>query len=509
MDHDLTAQLAALAGVLGSILVLVARSRDTFIAGLVLVGGAGVGLALALTERSALDRASSPTAIAAGALAALLLVTAAVLLARAPGAIIPLMAATAAFRPPIDFDGSHTFLLTIATDGRLGRLLPLYAVLATATLALVIRVIRGAPVPALPSELAYPAAFLIGLTGTSLLWSRDVPAGAELLLYFTFPFAVMVAIVGRAPFRPWLPRVLFLLTVAVTSLFALVGLWEAHTQRLIFFTPRVEVGNAYESFFRVTSLFSDPSLYGRHVVVGIAVLLVAMWAGKVRFAVAVALIAFLWAGLFFSYSQSSMVALFVTVAAIALVMGGSTARKVVAVVSIAIVLLGGAAVAASVKGDSVGQITSDRSRRASLTVRVFAAHPLTGVGVGGHPRASADLAERIRPVANYVSHSTPLTVAAEFGLVGIAAFLALLAGSIRMLDRVRRDNEALGLGLGAVFLALFVHSLFYGGLFEDPIAWLVLGIGAAALVAPREPATETEPTQSPAPPREAIPSATQ
>jgi len=42
-----------------------------------------------------------------------------------------------------------------------------------------------------------------------------------------------------------------------------------------------------------------------------------------------------------------------------------------------------------------------------------------------------------------------------------------------------------------VFLALFVHSLFYGGFFEDPLAWLALAIGAAVVVAARElPAAE-------------------
>ena len=54
--------------------------------------------------------------------------------------------ATAPFRPPLDFTGSNRFLVSIAEDGRLGRLLPLYFVLAAAAAALGWRALRGRPV---------------------------------------------------------------------------------------------------------------------------------------------------------------------------------------------------------------------------------------------------------------------------------------------------------------------------------------------------------------------------
>ena len=37
--------------------------------------------------------------------------------------------------------------------------------------------------------------------------------------------------------------------------------------------------------------------------------------------------------------------------------------------------------------------------------------------------------------------------------------------------------------LASVFLALFVHSVFYSGFFEDPMTWLVLGTAAGFLAA--------------------------
>ena len=489
MDHDLLAQLGAAVGVLGSVLLLVARSRSTFLAGLVLLAFAGLGLALSLAPDSATHRATSPAAIAAGFLGVVVLLLGALVFVRWPAAVIPIAAAVAPFRPPVDFGEGHRFLVAIATDGRIGRLLPLYALLAMAALAAAVRVVREGHVDALPSELAYPAAVATGLVGVSLFWSYDLPAGANLLLFFVFPMALLVGIVGRTPVRDWLGRSLFFVTVAIASVFAVIGLYQAYTQELFFSTARVEVGNVYADFFRVTSLFNDPSLYGRHVVVGITVVLVAMWARKLNVALSAVLIGLLWAGLYFSYSQSSMVALVVTSLAVVLALGDRTSIRIVLVAASLLVLLGGTAVAASVQGESVGRITSDRSRRVDVTARVFLRHPVLGVGVGGSPAAAADIAPRARRKENFVSHTTPLTIGAEFGLVGLAAYAALLVGAVLLLIRVRRIDEALGVGLGAVFLALFVHSLFYGGFFEDPIPWLTLAIGSAILVAARRRST--------------------
>jgi hypothetical protein len=491
MDHDLLAQLGAAAGVLGSVLLLVARSRSLFLAGLVLLAAAGLGLGRSLTSGTSIDRFTTTPAIAAGALAAVALVLGAAFFVRWPSTLIPIAAAVAPFRPPLDFGENHRFLVAIATDGRIGRLVPLYLVLATAALAAAFRTLREDGVAALPTELAYPAAFFTGLVGTSLWWTYDLPAGTNLLLFFVFPMALLVALAGRAPVRPWLAKSLFVVAVVVTSIFAAIGLWQAHAKELFFSTPRVEIGNVYADFFRVTSLFNDPSLYGRHVVVGITVVLVAMWARRLGVVAAAALVAFLFAGLFFSYSQSSMTALAVTAVAVVLLLGDRMAKRVVITVTILLALVGSTAVAASVHGQSVGRITSDRSRRVDVTAEVFFRHPLVGVGIGGHPEASVEISKRPLPKADYVSHTTPLTIASELGIVGLAAYVALLAGAALLFLRVSRIDEALGVGLGAVFLALFVHSLFYGGFFEDPLAWLALAIGAAVVVTVR---SASEPT---------------
>ena len=49
-----------------------------------------------------------------------------------------------------------------------------------------------------------------------------------------------------------------------------------------------------------------------------------------------------------------------------------------------------------------------------------------------------------------------------------------------MIERIRRRDQTLGLALGAVLLALVVHSLAYSGFFEDPVTWVVVAVACAA-----------------------------
>ena len=183
---------------------------------------------------------------------------------------------------------------------------------------------------ALPREIAVPLGALVSFAALSVLWSSADVAAQNLLQYFLLPFVVLVAVVARSPFPSWMPRAMGVAAVAIASLFAAVGLVEQATHRLIFYSPAVEVGNAYSSFFRVTSLFRDPSLYGRHLVLAIGIVLTAVWYRKLGLVLAAGVIAFLFAGLFYSYSQSSLVALFGVAVFIAIVAGDRTVRLVAA-----------------------------------------------------------------------------------------------------------------------------------------------------------------------------------
>ncbi len=484
MDHPDLAQIAAVTAAAGAALLLAGRGRAVVICGLALSALGAAGLAAAPSGLGPLDELTSPAGAAAGALAlAALCVAAGVFVARP--AWVPLaVLATAPLRPPIAFESGGGFPLALADDGQLGRLLPLYFVLAAAGLALAWRAGRGAPGAArgLPRAVGLPAAAFIAFACVSLTWADELESGAELLLFFTVPFAVLVGVVARAPFPDWAPAALARIGIALAAVFAAVGLYQAATRELFFFAPNLAVSNANSDFFRVTSLFGDPSLYGRHVVLGLGLVLVALALRRIDLRLGVPLLVLLWGGLFVSYSQSSMVALIAVTLFVAAVTGGRRVRLVVVGGLAAVCLIGAGYLAAiELRGDSLRRETSDRTQRAEDTLRAVEEAPVVGVGIGGQPLASRRLSGRDRPTPNFVSHTTPLTVAAELGLIGLALYAWLLVGGARIIEAVRRLEPALGLALGASLLALFVHALAYSGFLEDPLTWLVLAVAAGQL----------------------------
>jgi O-antigen ligase len=358
-------------------------------------------------------------------------------------------------------------------------------VLAAACVGFALGVVRGAAFPDLPRTLAVAASAFVAFDCVSLLWSSDPRAGTIELTFFILPFTALLAVAARAPWETWLPRALAATLVALASLFALIGLWQLHSHHLPY-AHDLEVANSYTTYFRVTSLFKDPSLFGRHLVLAIAVLVAALWLRRVRLAVALPLVALLFAGLYFSYSQSSELTLFVVVLAITLVAADRPTRIAVAVACAVFVLIGGALVGLTAHGHSARSFTSGRTRLVSVTATVVRNHPIAGVGVGAQPLASRNEATgRREGRRKYASHATPLTVAAELGLVGIALYVAFLAAVGGLIAAAWAADAGLGLSLGAVFLALVVHSLFYSGFFEDPIMWGVPAVAAAFVAARR------------------------
>jgi hypothetical protein len=496
-------EAAGVVGAVGASLLLLSARRTTLFAGAALVAVAEVLLADPHGPNV------SPTLVAAGIVGLALLAAGAAVFVWRPELALPALVIVAPFRPPLDFDRSHRFLFTLAHGGKLGRLVPLYVVLAAAVAAYLWTVLRGVEVRQIPRFLALPAAAFFALASLSLLWSRDVDAGAGLLAFFLLPFAALVAVVARSTLVPWTPKVLAWIAIGLASVFAAIGLWQEATKNLFFYSPQLEVANAYSPFFRVTSLFTDPSLYGRHVVLGFAVLLVVVWCGRINVYLATAIAALLFGGLYFSYSQTSMAALFAVAFVITLVAGDSTARRAVLVATAVFVLFAGGFLLLGAKGHSIRDVTSGRSNRIERTADVVREAPVLGVGLGAQPEVSQELAKgRNARTARFVSHTTPLTVAAELGIVGLAIYLLLLAAATRMVLLLRRYDEALALSLGAVLLALFVHALGYSGFFEDPVTWLAIGIGAAYLGVPaeaREPAPETA-AADPSPSGQPVPS---
>ena len=65
--------------------------------------------------------------------------------------------------------------------------------------------------------------------------------------------------------RPWTPRLVLVClgaAVALAVVFAGVGFLEYY-RKALFLNPKVVAANEYDNYFRVNSLFFDPSIYGR------------------------------------------------------------------------------------------------------------------------------------------------------------------------------------------------------------------------------------------------------
>src|SRR6266702_4910462 len=119
-------QVAAVLGAFGSVLVLVAyRRRVLLFPGFALLAAAEASFAVALVPHHDLVRLETPLREAALVVVALVVVVAGGVLARYPALVPPLLLLAAPFRIPVTLGSQHAFLL-----------LPLYAVLAAASLSL-------------------------------------------------------------------------------------------------------------------------------------------------------------------------------------------------------------------------------------------------------------------------------------------------------------------------------------------------------------------------------------
>lgn len=481
------AQAGSVVGCAGLALLLVAPSRLLRMAGLAGwgIGLAGVAAYLAPDQSTARVAAAVVGGLVVVAVGAWALLRWPYLLALATLAGVPL-------RVPVRIGDEDANLL-----------LPLYAVVCAYAVALAWQLLvqRDSRAREL-GPVAWPLAAFAVWTGVSLLWSIDVREGAIFVGAFVLPFGVLAVGFARLPWRGrWLTW-LWAGLVATALLYASVGLYQWIT-RDVFWNPKVIVGNAYAPFFRVNSVFWDPSIYGRYLTIGILTALAGVLLGGVRgwrLAGLYAVVVGLWVGLYLSFSQSSLAALGVGVLVAALVVWGR--RSAVALVGLLLVVAVAALAVPSVRDrvetrsrSGLDAITSDRATLVGQGARIAAADPLGGVGVGGFRRAYADRlglkGERPKAAA---SHTTAVTVAAESGAPGLALFLWLVvAGVLAALRGLGRGfTSRVSFAVGLTLVAIVVHSLSYSAMFEDPMTWATLGLIGLATSVPRRPAPDAE-----------------
>jgi O-antigen ligase len=281
--------------------------------------------------------------------------------------------------------------------------------------------------------------------------------------------------------------------------FAGIGFVEYHRKQL-FLNPKVVAANEYSNYFRVNSLFFDPSVYGRFLaLVMIAVTTIVLWSTRRRVVLAGgAILLWLLAGLVTSFSQSSIAALLLGLAVLAAWRWDLRATLYVCgallAVALVVVLLAPPSLhlGLSGRGASASGATSGRTRLVGGGLKLFADRPLQGFGPGSFAleyRAHEKHAESASSTS--ASHTIPITVAAEQGVVGLALYVALLISTFAVLFRGAARSPP-RVALAACYAALVLHTFTYADFLEDPLTWTLLGIGVA-LARAAEPARELAP----------------
>jgi putative inorganic carbon (hco3(-)) transporter len=419
-------------------------------------------------------------ALAAGTVAGV--AVAAWALVRWPAALPVAAIAVLPFRIPIELGGERANLL-----------IPLYVLIAGAVAALAIGSWRELPPAARAREpagrwqalairwLPWLLAGFVVLYAIQSAWSDDPSKAIENVGFFFVPFAVLFSLLARAR---WTARTLeIVLTVVVIEaiVFSLVAFGQFAVGE-VFWNPEVIASNEAHTYFRVNALFWDPNILGRYLVLVVLALAAYMlWASDARRAWASAGICVVLLGaIALTFSQSSLVALLGGLLVLAAMRWG--ARW--ALVGLAAAALAGGALLAGSGADlnSIKSLDIRTSGRVSLIrggLELAADRPLAGHGTGSF---AVEFERRFPEDAEgtgSISHTEPVTVAAEQGLLGLAPYLALLAAVAGALLTVPVRLAVARSALVACFAGLVVHSLAYAGLLIDPVTWAIVAAGFA------------------------------
>jgi O-antigen ligase len=483
------AELGGPIACIGLAVLLLARTRVNRIAGL---GYAGVGSVLLAASLAPANAAELGVAIGGVIVCGPLL---AWLFRREPWLVAFL---TLAFVP--------------ARVGFLGHqlLVPLYIVALGAAGLLLWQLVDGDDRTRELGIASWPLALYLLWIGLSVGWSVNIHAAAIDLLAFYVPFTILAVSIARLPWLGSRVRILYGELVVMALAFAAVGFYQYET-KTIFQNVKLNRINIVNSLYRVNSVFFDPSVYGRFLVVAMIATVVLIVRERLSLRLGLAALAasaVLWLGLLISFSQSSFAALLVAVLALTAV-----AWRWKSLFALAAVLVVAAGIAVTQPrlmhalrhhtASGLNKATGGRASLIAVGIRIAEAHPSRGVGLGGFEHAYSKRTHK-QPKKS-ASHNTPVTVAAEGGAPALLLFFwlvgALLLAAYRRIGHGTYGRLALAAGLA--LLAIFVHSLAYNDFFEDPTTWGLIGL--IGLVSPiRVRARKPRPVETPEPVPEMI-----
>jgi putative inorganic carbon (hco3(-)) transporter len=443
-------------------------------------------------------------AVALGVIAVLVVVAVAFVFDRHPSLVAMLAVAALPFRIPISSGGTTNDLLV-----------PLYLVVGAGSLAFAVRALRGEP--ALGGNVARPPGWLerllalyVVLYGVQATYSPGamgvLPSGFQAALqnvvFFYVPFALLYRLLVGLEWNAQLIRRCVQVVAVVALACAAIAFFEYATKHT-YFSTRLADQNQLYTYFVANSVFRDPNIFARFIALVMIVLsaLLLYKRPSREQAVVGGVLALLWIALVISFSRSSMLALLVGLGLLAANKWRPTRALIVVAI---VVVIGAAAVAVSPTTFGLNQglngVSAGRGSVLKGGIKLFGHRPVWGFGSGSFEN---EYARHYLPPGSTLtaSHTIPVTVAAEQGVIGELVYLALVLVAVVGLLRGSGADPARA-AVAAAFIALLVHTMLYADFLEDPFTWALLAVGMALARSSRpagQPATLASAEAAPVP----------
>lgn len=366
--------------------------------------------------------------------------------------------------------------------------LALLAVLSTAITAYAVRSERPQPAALLP---------LVALTvtgGIATVFGIDPLTG---VIYLAL-WGSMVLIWWQATLMP--TRIMERATFAVLAAFALMGLYEVLLWALLYGAGRGGV------LLRPMVSFPSPNHLGAALIAGMALALKQKrWGWLALAAITLAL----------TGSRGAMIGVMAGAAVYAIWRfvgagadvvhptrpalnvgetrkGGSQTRPYkILLIGGAAVLLIGITLFVIQLSDATHAPANFRVDLWQAAIRTFAEHPITGIGLENYKFGFLEHAELTHERIHEQAHSVPLQIAAEQGVIGLAALILLVITSIRALLSLHRSGDRDRLVVASAFFAAMAVQGIFDHVYEAVINALVVMLTAWAIMrgsAPLSPA---------------------
>lgn len=362
------------------------------------------------------------------------------------------------------------------------------------------------------SSLLLPVLLLVAIYVIGLGWADPgLPPNALLILpmYAAFVFVAPAFITGRTDLeRIW--GAMFVIAIVV-SLIAVV-------QRFGVFNWREILIQSDEVNYRSNATFGDPNILARYLAMTIplaAVLVLATGPRRLTIYLALPALAASTLGIVASASRSGWLILLL-IGFLAVWWAPLRLYTRVALTTVSAVLLGSLLGLLLLQGGADAQrvqtlwsgveVIGQREFLIRAGIAMWKDNPLIGVGAGNYQDSLIVSYLHLIPswARTTLSHTSFVSVLAELGLVGAAAFAFISfrigLAMVRLYRGARGEPYArLVVGwLGASLVGIVLHSQSEGRLIDEPYLWLLLAIAVAVETRSASIEPQTEPATVPA-----------